>query len=51
MLTILQTKEENIQNNKHSKMVLNKLVTRIQLVKRLSEKGHMELLGHGLFKV
>lgn len=38
MLTIIQTEEENIQSNNHNKRVLNKLVTKIQLVKGISFK-------------
>lgn len=38
MLTIIQTEEENIQSNNHNKRVLNKLVTKIQLVKGISVK-------------
>ena len=39
MPTNIQTKEENIQSNKHSKRVLNKLVAKIQLVKGISVNG------------
>ena len=42
MLTIIQTKEQGIQSNKHSKRVLNKLVkkrSKVHLTKELWKKG------------